>query len=109
MRVAGVVASLIAGGEAAEIAFSNLCVSHRRRQLTRISPGKSHGRGPWVSHEMAQVGRYSSANRRSTSCSILLLGDVITWEAKASAHKARVIDRLLDDLDASPPSPYILG
>ena len=48
-----------------------------------------------------------SANRRSTSCSILLLGDVITEEAKASAHKARVTDCVLDDLDASPPSLYI--
>src|ERR1043165_4418615 len=29
--------------------FSQPRVSHRRRQLTGISPGKSHGQGPWVS------------------------------------------------------------
>ena len=66
-------------------------------------------RDPGLVIEIAQVGRYSSANRRSTSCSILLLRDPITGAAKASAHKARVIDCVLDDLDASPPSPYILG
>ena len=50
-----------------------------------------------------------SANRRNRSCSILLLGDAVTGKAKASAHKARVTDCVLDDLDVSPPSPYILG
>ena len=74
--------------------------------VTGINPGKSHGQGPWVSHEMTQVGRCSSANRRSPSCSILLLEDAITGEAKASAHKARVTGCVLDDLDVSPPSPY---
>ena len=77
--------------------------------MTGINPGKSHGQGPWVSHDMAQVGRYSSANRRSSSCSILLLEEAITKEAKASAHRARVVDCVLDDLDASPPSLDILG
>ena len=33
----------------------------------------------------------------------------IIGKAKAGAHKARVIDAVLDDLDVSPPSPYILG
>ena len=65
-------------------------------------------RDPGLVMEMAQVGRYSSANRRSSSFSILLLEEAITKEAKASAHKARVVDCVLDDLDASPPSPYIL-
>ena len=64
---------------------------------------------PGLVIEMAQVGRYSSANRRSSSYSILLLEEAITKEAKASAHKARIVDCVLDDLDASPPSPYILG
>ena len=67
------------------------------------------GRDPGLVIEMAQVGRYSSANRRCTSCSILLCGDVITREAKASAHKARVTDCVLDDVDASPPSLYTAG
>ena len=66
-------------------------------------------RDPGLVIEMAQVGRYSSANRRIPSWSIILLGDAITGEAKASAHKARVTDCVLDDLDASPPSLYILG
>ena len=66
-------------------------------------------RDPGLVMEMAQVGRYSSANRRRTSFSILLFEGAITKEAKASAHKTRGVDWLLDDRDASPPSPYILG
>ena len=66
-------------------------------------------RDPGLVIEMAQAGRYSSANRRSSSCSILLLEEAITKEAKASAHRARVVDCVLDDSDASPPSPYVLG
>ena len=66
-------------------------------------------RDPGFIIEKEQVGRYSLANRRSTSCSILLLEGAITKEAKASAHKTRGVDWVLDDRDASPPSPYILG
>src|SRR4051812_38851880 len=66
-------------------------------------------RDPGLVIEMAQVGRYLSANMRSSSCSILLLGEAITKEAKDSEHKARVVDCVLDDLDASPPRLYILG
>ena len=66
-------------------------------------------RDPRLVIEMAQVGRYSSANKRSSSCSILLLEEAITKEAKADARRARVVDYELDDLDASPPSLYILG
>src|SRR3954464_3820819 len=47
---------------------------------------------PGLVMKVAQVGRYSSANRRSSSCSILLRGGVITGEAKAGARKARVVD-----------------
>ena len=66
-------------------------------------------RDPGLVIEMAQVGRYSSANRRNSSSSILLLDEAITKEAKASAHRAKVVYCVLDDLDVSPPSPYILG
>ena len=47
--------------------------------------------------EMEQVGRYSSANRRSTPCSILLLEGAITMEAKASSHKTRRVDCTMGD------------
>ena len=47
---------------------------------------------PGLVIEMAQVGRYSSANRRSSSCSILFLEGAITKEAKVSAHKTRDVD-----------------
>src|ERR1041385_749876 len=82
-----------------------MCSSHRRRQLTGINPGKSHGQGPWVSHERHRLDDSSSANRRRRSCSILLFGDAITGKAKASAHKARVTDCVLVELDVSPASP----
>src|SRR3954464_15013793 len=39
--------------------------------VTGINPGKSHGQRHWVSHDMELVGRCSSANRSSRSCSIL--------------------------------------
>src|SRR3954469_7026726 len=54
------------------------------------APANPMVRDPWLVMKMAQVERYSSANRRSSSCSILFLGEVITGESKASAHKARV-------------------
>src|ERR1041385_6503958 len=47
-------------------------------------------RDPGLVIEMAQVGRYSSANRRSTSCSILFREGAIIVEAKASSRKARM-------------------
>ena len=46
-------------------------------------------RDPGLVIEMAQVERYSSANRRSTSFSILLLEGAITMEAKAISRKSR--------------------
>ena len=63
---------------------------------------------PGLVIEMEQVGRYSSANRRSTSCSILLREGAITREAQASSRKIREVDWMLDDRDVSPPSLYIL-
>src|ERR1041385_3612042 len=58
-------------------------------------PGKSHGQGPWVSHERHRLDDSSSDNRRIRSCSILLIGDGDYRGAKASAHKARVTDCVL--------------
>ena len=66
-------------------------------------------RDPGFVIEMEQVGRYSSANRRSTSCSILLREGAITREAKASSHKTRRVDWMLDvgrwmlDVECWPP------
>ena len=54
-------------------------------------------RDPGLVIEMAQVVRYSSANRRSTSCSILLLEGAITMEAKASSPKTRKVDCMMGD------------
>ena len=54
-------------------------------------------RDPGFVMEKEQVGRYSSANRRSTSCSILLCEGTITREAKASSRKTRRVDGMLDD------------
>ena len=54
-------------------------------------------RDPGFIIEKEQVGRYSSANRRSTSCSILLCEGAITREVKASSRKTRRVDWVLDD------------
>ena len=60
--------------------------------MTGMYPGKSHGQGPWVSHERHRLDDSSSANRRICFCSMLLIGDGDYREAEASAHKARVTD-----------------
>ena len=54
-------------------------------------------RDPGFIIQMSQVGQYSSANRRSTSCSILLREGAIRREAKASSRKTRRVDWVLDD------------
>src|SRR4051812_39953142 len=64
--------------------------------VTGMYPGKSHGQGPWVNHERHRLDDISSANRRIRSCSILLLEDGDYRRAKASAHKARVTNCVLD-------------
>src|ERR1041385_3103478 len=62
-------------------------------------------RDPMLVIEMAQVGRYSSANRRSTSCSILLREGAITAEAKASSRKARMSRCVLCSCGRPPSQP----
>src|SRR3954463_2873746 len=77
--------------------------------MTGMYPGKSHGQGPWVSHEKHRLDDSSSSNRRIRSCLMLLIGDGDYRGAKASAHKARATDCVLLVHDVSTPSPYILG
>src|SRR3954467_1258400 len=95
--------------EAAEIVFPTCEVPTAGANCRGSASTNPMVRDPGLVIEMAQVGRYSSANRRSPSCSILLLRETITGEAKASADEARVIDCVLDYPHASPPSLYILG
>src|SRR3954466_7991412 len=48
--------------------------------MTGINPGKSDGQGPWVSHERHRLDDSSSANRRTRSCSILLMREMrLQW------------------------------
>src|SRR3954462_15913864 len=77
--------------------------------LTGMYPGKSHGQGPWVSHETHRVEDSSSASRWIRSCSIVLIGDGDYRRAKATAREARVTGCVLLHLEVSPPSLYILG
>src|SRR4051812_38302196 len=54
-----------------------------RGGVTRINPGKSHGQGPWVSHERRRLDDSSSANREARSCSILLIGEMrLQWRPR---------------------------
>src|SRR4051812_39459558 len=91
------------------LGFGRKRLDLKQYRISGLTPGKSHGQGPWVSHERHRLDDSSSANKRIRSCSILFLVDAITGKAKTGAHKARVTDGVLDDLDVSPPSPYILG
>ena len=63
-------------------------------------------RDPGLVIEVAQVGRYSSANRRNTSCSILLIEGAITMKAKASSRKTRRVDCMMGD-EMSETSPLL--
>src|SRR4051812_2716036 len=62
--------------------FDSLRYLNLLMPLTGINPGKSHGQGPWVSHERHRLDDSSCANRRRRSCSILLLVDAITGEGQ---------------------------
>src|ERR1041385_1449091 len=51
--------------------------------MTGINPGKSHGQGPWLSHEMHRLDDSSLANRKARSCSILLMGEMrLQWRPR---------------------------
>src|ERR1041385_5740372 len=74
-----------------------------------INPGKSHGRGPWVSHERHRLDDSSSANRRIRSCSILFLGEMRLQGMPRLVRTRLGLQMVLDDYDVSPPTLYILG
>src|SRR3954470_15369670 len=84
-----------AGDGTAEIVIPTCVVPTDGTNCRGSAPANPMVRDPGLVTKMAQVGRYSSANRRSSSCSILLLGEAITEEAKAGAHKDRVADCVL--------------
>ena len=70
---------------------SNLCSSHRRCQLTGISPRKSHGQGPWVNHERHRLDDKLVGKQEDTFLlDILMMGVRFTMGAKAGALRARV-------------------
>ena len=76
--------------------------------LTGINPGKSHGQGPWVSHERHRLDDSSSANKRIRSCSILLLGEMRIQGMPRLERTRLGLQMVLDGYDVSPPIPYIL-
>src|SRR4051812_2930844 len=79
------------------------------KQLTGINPGKSHGQGPWVSHERHRLGDSSSAKRRTRSCSILLMREMrLQWISRLERSRLG-LQMILDAFGVAPPSPYILG
>ena len=60
-----------------------------------INPGKSHGQGPWLSHERHRLDDKLVDKQEDTFLlDIIDQGDAITVEAKAGALKARVTDDL---------------
>src|SRR3954462_7212386 len=81
-----------AGDGTAEIVIPTCAVPTDGANCRGSAPANPMVRDPGLVMKMAQVRRYSSANRRSSSCSILLRGDAIIREAEAGARKARVVD-----------------
>ena len=63
-------------------------------------------RDPGLDHREGTGYRYSSANRRSTSCSIVLCEGAITVEVQASSHKTKGDDCRLDVLRRPPSQPF---
>ena len=61
--------------------------------MTGINPGKSHGQGPWVSHERHRLDDKLVGKQEDTFLlDILMMGVRFTVDAKAGALRARVID-----------------
>ena len=63
--------------------------------LTGISPGKSHGQGPWVNYRKHRLDDKLVGKQEDTFLlDIIDGGDAITVDAKAGALKARVTDEI---------------
>ena len=63
--------------------------------MTGINPGKSHGQGPWVSHEKHRLDDKLVGKQEDTFLLDIIAGkDVIIVDAKAGALKARVTDEI---------------
>src|SRR3954468_15815375 len=81
-----------AGDRTAEIVIPTCVVPTDGANCRGSAPANPMVRDPGLVMKMAQVRRYSSANMRISSCSILLLGEVIAQEAETGTRKARVGD-----------------
>ena len=63
--------------------------------MTGINPGKSHGQGPWVSHERHRLDDKLVGKQEDAFLLDIIDGEgAITVYAKAGALKARVTDDL---------------
>src|SRR3954466_2947782 len=78
-------------------------------RLTGINPGKSHGQGPWVSHERRRLDDNSSANKEARSCSILLIGEMRLQRKPRLERSGLGLQVRFDVLGVAPPSPYMPG
>src|ERR1041385_5383640 len=101
-----VAALMDAGDEATEIVIPTCGVPTNGANGRGSASANHMVRDPGFIIEKEQVGRYASANRRSTSCSILLREGAITREAKASSRKTRIVDWILD-VKTSPLPAFI--
>src|SRR3954468_20368341 len=97
-----------AGDGTAEIVIPTCVVPTDGTNCRGSAPANPMVRDPGLVIEMAQVGRYSSANRRSTSCSILLCEGAITVEAKASSRKGRMSRWVLGSPGIPPSQPLYI-
>ena len=72
--------------------------------LMGINPGKSHGQGPWVSHDRHRLDDSSSANRRIRSCSVLLLGEMQLQGMPRLVRTRLGLQMRLDGFVVNPPA-----
>jgi hypothetical protein len=93
----------------AEICNPNLRSSHRRRQLTGINPGKSHGQGPWVSYRKHRLDDKLVGKQEDTFLLDILMMEVwLQWMPRLERSRLG-LPMMLDVFCVAPPSLYILG
>ena len=77
--------------------------------LTGISPGKSHGQGPWVSWRRHRLD-YKLVGKQKDTFLLDILIMMVWLQGMPRLERSRLgLQMILDVFGVAPPSPYILG
>ena len=77
--------------------------------MTGINPGKSHGQGPWVSHERHRLDDKLVGKQEDTFLLDILMMEVrLQWMPRLERSRLG-LQMILDVFCVAPPGLYILG